>query len=442
MTLVIKPNLGIPGSRLPALGLSILVHVAAVAGLAWFGDGMSPTESRRHPRVDDGTEELVLTPKDKVIWYDLRQPLPNVAPSEPADTAAPRAPTAAKDDAVLISAAPAASPVEQTVLQPDPRPFDQELKAPNVIGYRARPKPAPLPPPVTPRPPEGLTLDAPQVDTARLAVSPIVSADTAQIAAARPPPKRFVPRNNPASPAMTDTPVISSVPELTNASAPDAPNAAILSLRPTEKLEALPPEGTRRAQFGIATEKGDLSPGGSANPPDARLPGIAVRNPSASRPPSVNANSPELRLADTIFSFSAPLHPSSRRLPREVEARFATRAAYTVVVPKPPLPQYSGDWVIWFAETQPADGPPPLIRAPVPYLRTGTATANPAPGAAAMVAAILGIDGTLTQMIALTPRNAELAERIVTDLGKWRLHPARRRNQPVEVEVVISFGLN
>jgi hypothetical protein len=113
-----------------------------------------------------------------------------------------------------------------------------------------------------------------------------------------------------------------------------------------------------------------------------------------------------------------------------------------MVVPIENLPDYGGDWIIWFAERQPKGGDAPSMRAPVPFRKF-----EPADRALSrlhvewrlQVAAVIRQDGKL-ESISLVRHGAPAAEQaVIQDLQSWEFRPATRAGVPVDVDVVIEI---
>jgi TonB family protein len=144
-------------------------------------------------------------------------------------------------------------------------------------------------------------------------------------------------------------------------------------------------------------------------------------------------------------TLSAPLRPSSRVIPAAVEAQFANRNVYTLVLPKPDLPEYSDDWVLWFSERQPGDNPAPRISAPVPArkysLSGGTQTANGPASGTVQIAAVVDRHGRVsTPRILRGPVGDLLRRRALEELQNWEFQPASRNGEPIEVDIVVEIA--
>jgi TonB family protein len=145
-------------------------------------------------------------------------------------------------------------------------------------------------------------------------------------------------------------------------------------------------------------------------------------------------------------SMSAPLRPSSRIIPAAVEARFAHRDVYTLVIPGPSLPGYWGDWVMWFAENGAPDFESRhLISAPLPARKYSVAdeitnTGGPSASVDLQFGAIIDKTGRLGSVTVIRgTADPALRRRALEELGSWEFKPALRNGQPMDVDVVLDI---
>ncbi len=222
--------------------------------------------------------------------------------------------------------------------------------------------------------------------------------------------------------------------------------AAVVGLNTTDRLKA-PPPASRPAQVGRASELG--IPNMRDNAAGLEVPDVAIaapkRTPVAVRVPAdvVNdtAEPSDFEMPFMQVGLSAPLRPSSRVIPAAVEHRFRARSVYTLVIPRPRLQRYAGDWVLWFADTNPqaADGP---VRAPVP-LRKRAGNLESAPSAAPvrlLVDVIVSTDGSVRVQSVLNTTDPRLTHAITEDIERWRFRPALRNNAPIDVEAILEMS--
>jgi TonB family protein len=144
-------------------------------------------------------------------------------------------------------------------------------------------------------------------------------------------------------------------------------------------------------------------------------------------------------------TMSAPLRPSSRVLPASVEARFANRNVYTLAIPGPNLPEYGGDWIMWFSEGESNSEARASIAAPVPakkFTSTDISAAYSGPLVAATVhfTAVIDRNGRISSAKVLrskAPPDFQLEA--IAELNSWEFKPATRNGEPIDVEVVVEI---
>ena len=199
---------------------------------------------------------------------------------------------------------------------------------------------------------------------------------------------------------------------------------------------------------------GTPSSGATGQPGTPTVPGLVSHNangrPTESPAPAVAAKVPE-RLLEKETSYatfnrtlSVPLRPSSRVIPATVEAQFANRNVYTLVIPKPDLPEYSDDWVLWFSERQSGDMMAPRISAPVPArkysLVGGAPVANSANGTL-QLAAVVERSGRISAARILRGTAGDaFRRRALEELQTWEFQPALRNGEAIEVDIVLEIS--
>jgi hypothetical protein len=146
-------------------------------------------------------------------------------------------------------------------------------------------------------------------------------------------------------------------------------------------------------------------------------------------------------------TMSAPLRPSSRVIPARLEAIFARRDVYTLVIPGPKLPEYLGDWVVWFAERQPSELPSRRVAAPVLARKFTWSTPPPPPSVPPVTgsfqfAVVIDRVGRLSSVRLLQgPPGEAFRARATEELGTWEFKPALLNGEPMEVDAVLDFTL-
>lgn len=461
-----------PTSRLRTVTftLSILFHLGFAGSVMWFDLLVQwHEESLRRSQY-----QVLMLPKPlmiqrKVLYYDFRKHVPEVAAEKP--FGASKAAQGERDAAArtLIAQSPKPASSRQFIWQPKhPQPIPADIPAPNVAtsSPAAAPVPkAPLkvftPPPadrpkaspalvVEPPPPvhssvanlrdERLLRDLPRHDL-ELARKPALKQFVAPASEAK---------QGSGSPKMIEAP---PVPAPTGTAA--AVQAVIVGLNPADRFSAPIPEGSRSAQFARAPAAGAPSSGSSPSPDALRAPGVTAHasagqpmDAAAARPPGAV---PERRtLTEILFppvnrTMSAPLRPSSRIVPATVEAKFASRDVYALVIPGPRLAGYAGDWVLWFAPHQVESGAGARIQAPIPARKENwsgdTGADQEANGKGSVqFQAIIDSKGRVLSPQILRGLNSEpFRRRAAAELLTWEFRPSLRNGEAIDVDVVLEI---
>lgn len=486
-----------PGS----LVLSIIIHVALLFSLAILPQKVLPSEKA----IELAVYEMIQLKKEPVIyWARVPAVLPQVSPEASIGNSRRfRAEERTRNERIVVQQ-PNADSAKQLIWQPDkPERVQTETPLQNMVAVQGKPVPKPFEPPKlrapVPEPPK--TLTPPEIETLKTDIESKVTG-LPTLPTAKPKPKAFVPpKERPKLEVATGTvpeapPEVSAPPNtqapgtgnlvgiaaLPKKAAPFVPppgrnnsrgsnsaegnslavppeatpggtsgniTAAVIGLNPADSMASLP-DGSRPSAFSRAPRVGEPSGGTPGQGP--AIPGVAIAgngrgapaiSPLPSKPPS--ARSPryhELRPSSSAGSMSAPLRPSSRFLPRPIEAHFHHRIVYTLVISKPDLPEYIANWTMWFAERASDSSPSTAMRAPVPVRKTLRVETPPARTPAVegwvQVSAVIGKDGKIRSVMALPGRYPEVASKAAEDLANWEFRPAVRNGEPIEVEVVIE----
>jgi hypothetical protein len=154
-----------------------------------------------------------------------------------------------------------------------------------------------------------------------------------------------------------------------------------------------------------------------------------------------------MRIAPLEHTLSAPLPPSSRNIPKVIEARFRGRVVYTMLLPMKGLPGYAGDWTIWFAERERPDGAGSAapMRAPLPVrkpIRTDVGMRDVASGVV-QLSATINRTGKMDS-VAAVDGSGTAADAAIQDLESWEFLPAMRNREPVDIDIIVEipFGIS
>ena len=486
----------IPGYRIRPTSFvaSLGVHFLLVVLLA-----LIPTLEDSAPKKPV-YETLIRPESHKIVWYNFRKPEP--VPKKLPDVSStarvgrfpkPRGRELSKD--VLIATAPKAVSRKQFIWQPVPKlEIKQDLPAPNLIARTSMSVPAP--PPDARKKPERPDLEgaraaqpntsppAPNADPNHAQESPAdgVQAMKVRKAFIPPPPvtrEARLPTPVPTIESPSPDPSILGTPKMQIAlpqgvgapalsagaappsNAPPGPVAstgnakvdiAIASLDPAAKLNGPLPDGSRPGSFSKAPIRGEPATG-PVNGSGLKVPNLTIRedrSKSIQTPPALNDGRRTVLYSEKVRSvpvstLSVPLRPASRSIPRTIDARFQGRYVYTMVVPIENLPEYAGDWILWFAEREQKPGENPLMRAPVPLRKLELVeTMSPASPVERrlQVAATIKKDGTLDSIAPLRSASAGVDQAMIQDLASWQFKPATRDGIAVDVDVVIEIPFN
>jgi TonB-like protein len=465
-----------------SFAVSVFLHSSVVLAL-----GLIPPQGSvsTRPIYDD----VIRPDEHKIVWYDYRKPdLPDVDAAQRIGTfPKPRGKELSRD--VIIATAPKATSNKQFIWIPVPKiEIKQDIAVPNLIARVATASPAPPPPepkkpekpqvvaPPTPQP--NLSPPQPKGDVNRAEEHPVqpVEIPKPRKAFVPPPPAKQEARLTipvqTADVPMPDASIVgtssarNALPEGIGTPAfskgiappPNAPpgpvttagnakvDIAIAGLYPADKLNGPLPNGARPGEFSKAPIVGETATGevkGGLSVPD-----LSIREDRTKvEPPRVEPVRKTVLYAEKIrtipvTTLSVPLRPASRTIPRQIDARFQGRLVYTMVVPIENLPDYSGDWILWFAEQQPKPGDSPLMRAPIP-LRKLELVETLVPGARTefriLLAAIIRKDGKIDGISLLRNTGPAFAQAVIQDLASWEFKPAMRDGIPVDVDVILEI---
>lgn len=416
--------------RVSSFFASVGVHGGIIAALA----GVSTLSVVPAPRPV--YEEFIKPHEHQIVFYEFRRKAPDVDPLKPTgNRQSPRGAELSRQAVIATSPKPKSTQLFISVPAPEIE-IHQDIPAPLVIAkadvsFRPPPEqPKPrkfVPPPPAkrdvPLPIQTPVADAPAISSARVAPPPIVPVPVFN---AVPPP----PRNVPDSTASHSG----------NASA----DIAVASLHPAENLNAPLPNGERPARFSKAPEQGPAASGGKGEA-SLIVPDLTIRQPkpdSAPPPPTKQILYANLVRGIPISTLSAPLRPSSRSIPKALEARFQGRDVYAIVIPMENMPAYSGDWIMWFADRQSNTGGTPLVRAPVPVRKVEIVDQTPASGrvgARIQLAATLRANGRLDGITLLNEASLAVQRAVSQDVASWEFQPATRDGVAIDADVVLEI---
>jgi hypothetical protein len=445
--------------------------------------------------------EIIQPQAHKIIFYDFRRKLPEVAPAKKIGNF-PRPRGLELSSQAIIAASPHPKSYKQLIWQPLPKiELPRDLQLPNLIARTNTALPPP-PPVEVKKPPEPrktfvpptptlvahtsspVMMDAPTPEArSKASTSPDVLAGLKLKRTFVLPPPEAQPVRSSVGATMLDAPApgpssassggirstlpaglgaptlsagIAPPPNAPVGTAASAGNAnadiAIAGLHAAGELKGPLPDGSRTGRFSKAPELGEPASGEGAGSGALTVPDLSIRadrtNPIP-RPP-ININRRAILYAEAVRSvpadmLSVPLRPSSRTIPSGIDARFEGRSVYTMVVPIENLPDYGGDWIVWFAEREQKPGDAPSMRAPVPFRKLEPVSAMLAGNRIErrlQIAAVIKQDGRVDRISLLRRAAPAVEQAVIQDLESWEFKPATRGGMPVDVDVVIEIPFN
>jgi hypothetical protein len=427
----------------------------------------SPTTVIAMSKRPTSARQLILQPAPKIeLEQDIKAPnmIAVIAPPPP-----PLAPKPRKLFAAPPSPAPPRAEDPQLDQGPEIKPTTGDLKEPGhslPLPSVSRPVKLFVPPPPKLAPGEAIILGGPDESvSAASGLGGQISGPAALVTPLKLPPKPFsLPSggrpSGSGSGSGSGPPTLEAAPNLQSGA---NLSAAIVGLNPTGALATPLPPGSRPAQFSTAPNIGPPATGDVSGGKGIALPDLMIHHGnqpqqtpenSAGPTPNVATLTPNGATSRTVLyqdlvsgsirqTLSAPLRPSSRTIPLALEARFQGRLAYAIVIPAPRLPDYTGDWIIWFAELDAKPGEVHVVRAPLPLqknepLISACPASGDRPEIRIRLAAIIKKDGRFDSIAPLKgPGATSLGA--VEDLKRWEFQPATRDGLPVAVEAVFEI---
>jgi hypothetical protein len=444
------------GMKSRSFAYSLLFHLAAVTILLVQTNTAEPPS---RPIYDS-----VIRPQEtKIIWQPLIRNLPDINSSTSRVKQAPSQGRLKSPQLVIADSKQGSR--KEFVFQDKAVELPPEVKAPNLIALRspailetqqAPPRPPRrefVPPPAMaqPHPAEPATLPLPPPPV--VDANPKLTAALPQVLQANPKVYRGF---------VAPQPVKSTQAGAGAASAPDAPNVdmasnanvAAVNLDSILGTTAELPPGRRPGNFSTGPVTGAPAAEKSGNA--ALVPGLTVRgqNHGDSEPavkPEAPAPAPNIPKREIAYhevmsrpigsSLSIPLPPGARRIPVALDLKFHDRPVYTMILPAPKMPQYAGDWVLWFSEVKPSGGMA-QIHAPLPEKQLVLDAPPPFTwGTEADIRINLVIDANgRVQSISIGQIPADVPPQIaLEDLRAWQFKPATRNGVPIPVDAVLDI---
>ncbi len=467
--------------------VSGVLHSSVLAWVILGGTGQSQERAK-------SIYDLEIRPNEKkIVWYSLREKLPEITRSNRPDERQPPTPPRARAKALQTMVAGARDAERPAALIWAPEPEVAAPKAaplPNVVKVAApkvvRPFVAPEKRSLTVAAPIDVP-DAPRVaaDVKTEVALPVAAPEGPRRGFTQPPrvrmerqaklqlpeapqPEDVKHRSGPqlGTPVATlignrtmpaPAPVISAEPPAA-AGLPAATaeaSLAIVGLNPAKTTEIPAPPVSRPAAFSGGPERRTEGSAGANSDARVVVPGLVVQDGFKDKQPTLMANlSPTSRenlQAAARFARGAPSNAgaapgATRAIPPD--PRFAGRAVYTMAIQMPNVTSFSGSWLVWFAERdldpKSMPGPAPhRMRAPqvvrkVDPKYVAAAVAERVEGTIRLFA-VIGKDGHVGGIEMLRQLDERLDRSAQEALGKWEFVPAQVDGVAVDVEAIFEI---
>jgi TonB family protein len=483
MKVVVQSNVGVL-RRSMSFSTSGIIHGAILAYVA-FGTML------QHAAPRQSLYDQEIRPHEKkLVWYHVAEKLPEIRPPRPEKAAArPLRATRTFHQEIVAGARDDARP-PQLVWAPAPEaPAPKPQPLPNVVAVEQKtltraftPPPQKTVPMATPALPDapqaaGLKTDSklpieaerpkalvrefqrPSVKAAALTLpalpdAPQVAGTVSGAAAAidgaglKPLVKPFTPPSAPARKVEA-----APAPDLPTVTGPlsQTPQLAIVGLDPA-KLTAIPPAPPPRdANFSAGPKP--RPDGASSDGAGAALsvPGLTVRGTTRDSQPSVVPKLGPLTRESMLANMRGAMPPPPGEAPRTATHIAAApdpilegRVVYTVAIQMPNVTSFSGSWIVWFAEREPAPGAAAAdVRAPSPLRKVdpkyvASAAADRVEGTVRL-SAIIRKTGQVDTVTLLRHLDERLDRSAMESLAKWVFEPARRNGTPIDVDAVFEI---
>lgn len=419
-----------------------------------------------------------------IIWYRLREKLPDVSPSKSRRDGRPLRARVRFQQNLVAGDKDLATP-PQLIRLPAPKiELPKMLALPNVLAVSPPPpplRPFQAPPTVKAKPPSA----APELpDAPRLTAALPPKVLPFDVALPKPQPRAFAPPPTGKAPVPAALPELPTAPELHAAAAALAPPSiphgftapppklaipeqaddapppapatlAIVGLNPAKGPDFPPPPASHDAAFSGGPEVHPL--GASETPTESAavtVPGLVARGGAKDATGSlmsVFAPLSQQRIAAALSAASPgavppPIHsePLAAHVSSAPDPRLKGRYIYTMAIQMPNVTSYSGSWIVWFADRDPVTGAIAAdLRPPVPTRKVDpkyiqTAVEERVQGVVRL-AAVIRRDGHVQSVELLQRLDERLDRTAVEALSKWEFEPALRDGVPVEVDAVFEI---
>jgi protein TonB len=226
---------------------------------------------------------------------------------------------------------------------------------------------------------------------------------------------------------------------------------AILGLDPAKTIEIPKPPPPRDAGFSAGAKPNPEGESAPANTAKLSVPDVyASGGPKDIHPLTAAALAPtsekNLMTAMGIGGTPPPRapEPSAPHVSSSPDPRMNGRLVYMMAIQMPNITSFSGSWMVWFAEHEPAPGAPSSgVRPPEPMRKVDPKyvadAANERVEGIVRLTAVIRKDGHIDDVELLKHLDDRLDRSAEEALAKWRFAPAERDGTPVDVDAVFEI---
>ncbi|HZP91822.1 MAG TPA: hypothetical protein VFB20_02930, partial [Burkholderiales bacterium] len=173
----------------------------------------------------------------------------------------------------------------------------------------------------------------------------------------------------PATP-LTDAPTVATGNQSSDAA------LAIVSLFPTRNAPVPAPKASQKAGFSAGPQPRPEGGDSSAQASPVTVPGLLIQGGEKEsraalratlEAPTSQSNLSAAARSVRVIAPGAAVGTQARRATAVPDPRLSGRLVYTIAIQMPNVTSYSGSWIVWFADHEPArDHTAPAMRAPLP----------------------------------------------------------------------------
>jgi len=454
--------LRITGKGLPTApySVSLLLHAGLVA-LLWLISNVPA-------KTPSAYDQLIKEKESQIVFYKLKDKLPDVRPTRSADARPPKALVKIAKQSIVSSPKDAPKGI-QMVWQPVPDILPKEVPSPNILALKAAPV----------APPERKMFVPPseRPSATKAALEPKLPDAPAQIAAVSKLPDqlgavpkltmenraRFVAPEARARKSVVTTPEMAAAPAVALTASPAAPvlagiqpselNIAVVGLNPSDKSSI--PKGSRAAEFSAGPKLNPDGGTGAAKGNITTVPDLFVNGGAADTKPAfmarLNAAPTSAEALRGMSKYAAHAEEASSTAPARLGAarvsgapnpRFEGREVYTMAIQMPNITSYVGSWLMWYSGRGGENGTGP-VSPPVPHRKVDpkyiAQAAEERIEGRVQLLCVIRQNGLVDHVELVRGIDDRLDRSAMEALAKWQFAPASQGGAPVDVDVMVEI---